>query len=497
MTGGYAFSARGAATATDNRITLSGAPLFGPGSDLYGGRTNVGDAFSGNTLNVWNYTGSAVKDVQNFQHYNFVLPAALRDGETLFTATGTAWFGDSQSPAGNGAASSITGVNIMGGGAPLQAGDSVALMGYGTLGDNVSAVNGNSLIRGQKGMSLLYDFQLSQSATALTATVAAVRAHPRTKALSEGQLAGLAFVNQGADLIAGTGMDAARRSALRADGAGFAPFLALQGGTARYDTGSHVDVDGFSLLAGVAWNGQSAAGKLLLGAFFETGRGSYDSHNSFSGFAPVDGDGDTSYRGGGVLGRFDFTDTGPGNVYAEASFRAGWTDTDFSSGDLRDLAGRRASYDSGAAYYGAHLGLGYVWDITERSSLDLHTKYFWTRQDGDSFSVTDDPIRFKSADSHRWRGGARFSRALTTAMGPVITPYIGAAWEHEFDGKARATAYGYAMDAPDLTGGTGIGELGVSFRPSAASGLSLEAAVQGATGVREGVSGNLQAKWEF
>ena len=70
-------------------------------------------------------------------------------------------------------------------------------------------------------------------------------------------------------------------------------------------------------------------------------------------------------------------------------------------------------------------------------------------------------------------------------------------YEHEFDGKARASVYGYSIDAPDLTGGTGIGELGLSFKPVADNGLSLDFAVQGYTGVREGITGSFQAKWEF
>ena len=259
-----------------------------------------------------------------------------------------------------------------------------------------------------------------------------------------------------------------------------------------------MDVDGFSLMAGLAWNRRTDYGTLLLGAFFEAGWGNYDSHNSFSGFASVKGDGDTEYYGGGVLGRFDFNTAGPGAIYAEASFRAGWAETDFSSADLRDgITGEKADYDSGAAYYGAHLGLGYLWNITDAARLDLYTKYFWTHQDGDSVTVADDPVRFKSSDSHRWRGGARFSHTLGTDCGLTVTPYIGAAYEHEFDGEAKAAAYGHAIDAPDLEGGTGIGELGLSFSPSAGSGLSLDLGVQGYTGVREGVTGSLQLKWEF
>ena len=53
------------------------------------------------------------------------------------------------------------------------------------------------------------------------------------------------------------------------------------------------------------------------------------------------------------------------------------------------------------------------------------------------------------------------------------------------------------IGAPDLKGGTGVGELGVTFKPSSDSGFALDLGVQGYVGVREGVTGTLQLKWEF
>jgi hypothetical protein len=55
----------------------------------------------------------------------------------------------------------------------------------------------------------------------------------------------------------------------------------------------------------------------------------------------------------------------------------------------------------------------------------------------------------------------------------------------------------YAIDAPKLRGGTGLGEIGLSLKPSPALPLSLDIGVQGYTGKREGVTGALQVKWEF
>jgi len=180
----------------------------------------------------------------------------------------------------------------------------------------------------------------------------------------------------------------------------------------------------------------------------------------------------------------------------EASFRAGKVETDYSSSDfLNPSFTGKVDFDSSAAYYGAHAGIGYIWNISEASSLDMYTKYLWTRQDSDSVTIEGDSIRFKTMDSHRWRTGAKFSHALATDSGPVFTPYLGAAYEHEFDSKARATADGNAIDAPDVKGGTGIGELGFSFKPSATNGFSVDLGMQGYTGKREGVGGSFRIKF--
>ena len=166
----------------------------------------------------------------------------------------------------------------------------------------------------------------------------------------------------------------------------------------------------------------------------------------------------------------------------------------YESSDLRDAAGRCAEYDSSSTYYGLHLGTGYVWNITDDASIDLYGKYFWTRQKGDSVTLsTGDPIDFKDVDSNRLRLGSRFSYRVND----YISPYAGAAYEREFDGKARATTNGYDMKAPSMRGDTGVGELGLVFTPCASLPLSFDLGVQGYVGKREGLTGSLQAKYEF
>src|SRR3546814_9385710 len=62
----------------------------------------------------------------------------------------------------------------------------------------------------------------------------------------------MAFSLQGADIAAGAGMNNAAGAGGAGGAGGIHAFGAMAGGTARYNTGSLVDVDGLSLLLGVA-----------------------------------------------------------------------------------------------------------------------------------------------------------------------------------------------------------------------------------------------------
>lgn len=336
------------------------------------------------------------------------------------------------------------------------------------------------------------------------------RLNPQTKAFSEGRAASLGFLNQGADLIANAGIRAARSSV--AEGGNnpwqmnLMPFFVIDGSSNRYKTGSHADVDGFNMAVGLA-TGFELADKhpVTLGAFFEYGRGTYDTSNSFANYASVHGDGDTHYTGGGVLGRIDFAGTGLGwvnkleagqadGLYAEASFRAGHIDTDFDTDDILGEFGEGSDYDSGADYYGLHGGVGYVMNFDERNSLDVYGRYFWTKIDSETVDVGRDRLHFDEADSSRLRIGTRY----TMIYNQQLKPYVGIAYDHEFDGEVAARAYGFKLDKPSLEGDTGIVEAGISMKPvSTIDALSVDVTGQGFIGRREGGGGGLKIKYQF
>lgn len=466
----------GTGKAVNNTVNIfPGASLNPTATTLYGGFLQglpLGDAFSGNTLNVYAWSGS-LAGIRGFESYNILLPNNISPARPQIAVlnpvdlTGT----------------TVTVNGILAGGKLSPVGETLILI------DRVSGTPAALQARQvPKGLGLVYDLDLDVSGGALTATVRSIQANPRLKAVSEGRLAGSVLLGQGADLLVGRGLDAAA-----AGQRGVVPFAAGQGGTARYNTGSHLDVDGFSLLTGLALNTPVATGTLTVGAFFEAGWSNYDSRNSFNGYASVKGNGDASYQGGGLLARFTLPWSATGRLYAEGSGRAGRVKSDFTSGDLYSVEGRAADYDTGSTYYGGHAGLGCLLDLSETVRVDLSAKYILTRQESDSVTLeSGDPVRFKTADSQRWRSGARLSLALNE----YITPYLGAYYDYECDGKARASVYGYGIDAPDVTGGTGVGELGLSIRPGD-GGLSLNLGIQGYTGVREGVTGSAQVQFVF
>ncbi|MBQ5727702.1 MAG: autotransporter outer membrane beta-barrel domain-containing protein, partial [Mailhella sp.] len=496
------------------------------------------DFKKGNTLHV-KALGLTATNIHNFENYKFTLPNTVKNGDIALQLTDTAGTDLGADPKVDVVIEAGAPLVIEGGRADLiRNNNGLEYSGKLVLApeaDSTPPAEGDipaegdtpvAAVTARQGVSLEYDLVVGTDAESLYVTVTvpqpeepvqpeeptqpeepgqpeapapvppvqpAVRVNPQTKSLLEGRIATLAFVNQGADLIAGRGIAAAREASLEGE---LVPFMIGEAGKSRYQTGSHVDVRGFSMIAGLTYGKKTEIGDATLAAFFEGGWGNYESHNSFHNAASVRGDGNNKYYGGGMLAHIAFPELGPGNVYAEASFRAGWADSDYASGDLRDAFGNQAAYTSGAAYWGAHVGLGYEWKLSDSSLLDFYAKYFWTHHTGDSVSVVGDPIDFGASNSHRSRFGARYTKEIVSD-GMVFKPFVGAAYEYEFNGKASGTTYGFAMDEPALRGGTGMGEVGMTFKPAEDSDFELDLSLQGYTGTREGVAGTFTLKYKF
>ena len=529
--------------ATGNIVTLTGEGIKISGS-VYGGyddadvSRSASNVFQGNTLYLNGFKGE-LGGIYNFENYNWVLPKNVVNGDTIVHITGT----DAVD-----LANTKHVISLQNDGKRLAVDDKITLIDKTKNGSEVKS------LEVKQGNFIVYDMKLEQekgddnSGYVLTALKSeeitnpegedsdkggsdkggsdkggnktdegtnkpkelAGRLNPQTKAFSEARAASLGFLNQGADLIANSGIRSAKASV--AEGAdktwdmNLMPFFAIDGSSNRYKTGSHADVDGFNMAVGLA-SGFELAGKhaVTLGAFFEYGRGTYNTYNSFANYASVRGDGDTHYTGGGILGRIDFAGTGLGKVgkleagqndglYAEASLRAGHIDTDFDTNDILGIAGASSKYDSGADYFGLHGGVGYVMNFDERNSVDVYGRYFWTKIDSETVTIGRDKLSFDDADSSRIRIGTRY----TMIYNQQLTPYVGVAYDHEFDGEVAAHAYGFKLNKPSLDGDTGIFEAGVSMKPlSTMEALSVDVNGQGFVGKREGGGGGVKIKYQF
>ena len=100
--------------------------------------------------------------------------------------------------------------------------------------------------------------------TAQTIGASSVKVFESSKTLAEAQLGSVAFVTQGAEFVADEGMRSIRAAAKEGS---FTAFGAMAGGYNRYETGSHVDVEGFSLAVGTA----GRINNLTLAGFVEAG----------------------------------------------------------------------------------------------------------------------------------------------------------------------------------------------------------------------------------
>ena len=97
-------------------------------------------------------------------------------------------------------------------------------------------------------------------------------------------------------------------------------------------------------------------------------------------------------------------------------------------------------------------------------------------------------------DSSRIRLGARLDGGIL----PSASVYMGAAWEYECLGTARAASRssGMAIPSTSMTGSSALFELGLAITPETAP-LRLDLAVEGAAGTRRSIGGRVHLVYEF
>lgn len=315
--------------------------------------------------------------------------------------------------------------------------------------------------------------------TAQTIGASSVKVSESSKTLAEAQLGSVAFVTQGAEFVADEGMRSIRAAAKEGS---FTAFGAMAGGYNRYETGSHVDVEGFSLAVGTA----GRINNLTLAGFVEAGWASSESH-----VASTEADADHDYYGVGAAMRYDFQSP----FYLDGAVRLGQISTEFDG----SYGTGTAKYDADGLYATAHIGAGYIFDLTPGVKLDAYGRYLLSYVEGDDVTLESDAKeRFSMDDTttHAVRLGARLEGAFQT-----FDWYAGLAYEHVFDGKAEgelkfagATA---ALDAPSLKGDSAIVDLGFTMKPEANDPWTIGVGLKGYAGDRRGGTGSVNVLYTF
>ena len=520
MVGGYDDG-----TATYNTVTLYDSARF-TGSDIYGGRSggSSSDVFTGNTFNVYGQIDAA--SLQNFQNLNFYdvvedkasvdlsRSAVIGDGKGSMT---NVFIGNLRNQEGDiaeeyvlihtpTASSSYTGTNLyVNGDTVVTIGPDGSYVPYsgivandGTM-DNATGSTGmtksQTLTKGFLTFEVDYFIKNGQDLIARWKKDAPVEVNSETEEFTASRQASAALMDEGADFVAGEGIDRALQASqcLPGEPCGAKAFVAVNGGYSTYKAGTTFDMSYGNMLAGIARQCKIGPVGYLAGVFFETGLSRFHSEYEPDDSRSIDSEGHDYYYGVGALAKVFLNRDLLKGLYAEGSIRYGLMMGDWQSHDIQS-DGQTADWDGRAPYLTAHGGLGYMWNVTDNVTADVYAKYFWGHLWGDDGTICGQKFEFDDIYSSRVRTGAR----LNFKKDETFSWYLGGAWEHQFDSKSRGTIYGYDVPSTDLKGNTAIAEAGVFFKPAADSDFSFMLGTTGYFGEkREGVTGHLQVRYEF
>ena len=263
---------------------------------------------------------------------------------------------------------------------------------------------------------------------------------------------------------------------------GVSSFAQMGGGSMRQETGSHIDTHTWNAILALGHANKKERGTMEYGAFFEYGTGNYTTHAEND----VRGDGNASYTGGGLLGKYTLAN----GVYVEGSLRAGNVKDD-ARNVLSDPTGNVYSYDTNANYFGAHLGVGKEIPLANGNTVDVYGKFFYNRRNGVSFTANKNNFDLDAVTSEVLRVGARY-----TMKREKWNFYGGLAYEHELDGKATGTVNNLTIRSADIGGGSFRGELGATMQPEN-SPWSLDLNLAGFAGKKQGITGGVSVSFMF
>ncbi|MDR1417760.1 MAG: hypothetical protein LBI80_01150 [Endomicrobium sp.] len=297
--------------------------------------------------------------------------------------------------------------------------------------------------------------------------------YSETVVIPQAGAANVSFIIQGLDLIMDEGLFSARNQAKASShnnepffsSKGLSPFAAFSTSKNKFFTSNtnDIDVNAFSIIAGLAKDSSIFNHNLTLGLFFEHGQGKYETSTFFQDSQDdwtVLGNGNAYYNGGGILARLDLVN----NIYFDASARLGNVSSDYFTSDLSKISS--FGFDYSTTYYGAHGGLGYLLNLNDNLGLDFSGKYFFTNLAGKNNVELPGTYHanFKTESIQKVKLGVKIQHFISDKHNSQSI-YFGGSFEYEPANKIKvdATKTGFLdtpIDTPELGGGRGLVEAG-------------------------------------
>ena len=489
--------------ATNNTININAAVNL-HNSTLYGGANKfpqAGNAFSGNTLNVYT-AGASVKDIANFEFINFYLPKNVTNSSApLLNLTGSGKTDLSKTFFGVGAAQDAKAAgkidvledeNVREVTITLIQKDNGELV-LGDLG-RADRLNTSEL----KSLSTKYDYNYAlsngNSSSKLMLTVVKGMAEEQ-KVLYESSVASVAPVIRSHEPI----HDMLENMVPNAD---LTTSDIMSGNIESYNlktyTGSYIINKGMSAALGF---GRTTENELYYGAFLDLGYSDYDTYNDFNG-KEVKGQGKSRYFGGGLFAKWFFGSEL--NNYIHFTGRVGQSkseyDTNVDSGSYNKAAVVE-NFTLNRFYYGATLEIGHKFDnVWEDGALEVYARGAFTNvAKADGVQIGSDKFDIATIDSLIARGGLRYLEKFSKTW----TGFIDIAFEREFDGEADGRSSGFTESfaqsylAPSLKGNSGVAAVGVTYETNGRQGFVVNIKVQGSAGKNRGYGGGFDVQYKF
>ncbi|MDO4690023.1 MAG: autotransporter outer membrane beta-barrel domain-containing protein [Fusobacterium sp.] len=449
----------------NNKIEISGNPIL-DGTNLYGSilmQNAVTPLFKthknmeNNSLSIKTKKIS-VNNIAAFQKIDFKIPNTIKNDEIILSLTSNDNT-DLSNTTINASVDGNTNVN------------EIILLKK----DNGTFIDNNiNLGKLSEGISLLYDIEISEDKRKIFVNTKnpKISLNASTKSLVETPSGLASFINQGLHLTTEKVLDIATASS--------GSFITTNNTDIRNNTGSHIDIKGKHLNAGLSKKIYLKNANLVYGALIEYGQGKYKSYIENN----IKAEGDIKNIGLGFFSKYTFLN----NVSLENSLHIGRLNSDYKSSSFFTPV----NYKYNTSYYAWHMGLGKVFKIDENKNIRLYSKYLMNIQNKKDVTLnTGEKYKFKSTTSSNILLGSNFSYNINNNN----RIHTSLAYQYEFNGKAKATYKGLTTPTPSLKGSTFIVNLG--WQAKLTNNITLDIELKKFLGKQRGIAFNLGANYKF